>query len=259
MSLVQIKSHPPGGTIVLNRPDKRNALSRPLLEEIAQGLSDLHQEKKVRAVILTGAGSVFSGGMDLHEMHATSQSDDPQSQWFADAQQYRSVIEQMLRFPKPIIASVNGPALGGATGLVLAADIVIAAQSATFGIPATRRGLVAGMVAPLLTFRIGAGPAANLLLTGNTIDATEAARLNIFHELVEDDLVWARANDVAAEIGQASHEAITLTKRMLNETIGEQLSTLLAAGAAANATAKTTEAAVEGLAAFVERREPEWP
>ncbi len=115
------------------------------------------------------------------------------------------------------------------------------------------------MVAPLLNFRIGGGMAANLLLTGKTIDATEAARLNLFHEVVDEDLVWARANELAGQLSQAAHESVTLTKRMLYETIGEQLTTLLAAGAAANATAKTTEAAVEGVSAFVEKREPQWP
>ncbi len=135
-SLVNVRSHAPGGTIVLNRPNKRNAHSRQVLTDLSQGFSDLHQEKKVRAVILTGAGSTFCAGMDLHEIHATNQGDDPQLQWFEDAQQYRKLMEQMLHFPKPIIASVNGPVLGGGTGLMLAADIVIASKSASFGIPA---------------------------------------------------------------------------------------------------------------------------
>ncbi len=244
---------------MLNRPDKRNALSRQVLQDLAQAFSDLHQEKKVRAVILTGSGTSFCAGMDLHEIHATSRSDDPQPQWFADAQQYRKLLEQMLQFPKPIIASVNGPALGGGAGLLLASDIVIASKTATFGIPAPYRGVVAGMVAPLLNFRVGGGMAAHLLLTGKTIEADEAARLNIFQELVDDELVWARANDIAAEFANTSHEAVTLTKRVLYETIGENLPTLLAAGAAADATSKTTEAATEGVTAFIEKREPNWP
>src|SRR6187551_2041148 len=101
---VIVKKNVPSGTIVLSRPDKRNALSRQMLADLAQALDDLHQERKVRAVILTGAGSAFCAGMDLGEMQATSQQPDAASQWHADADQYRELIDKMLHFPKPIIA-----------------------------------------------------------------------------------------------------------------------------------------------------------
>ena len=173
--------------------------------------------------------------------------------------QYKELLEQMLLFPKPIIAAVNGPAVAGGAGLVLAADIVVAAPDAKFGLPEPRRGLVAGLVAPLLTFRIGAGPAANLLLTARLAEADEAYRLGIYHELTAHAMLWARAHQLAMECAKSAPESLQLTKRMLNETIGELLGTLLAAGAAASATARTTEAASEGLAAFLEKRNPKWP
>jgi methylglutaconyl-CoA hydratase len=255
---VLVKKNVPSGTIILNRPDKRNALSRQMLEDLAQALDDLHQERKVRAVILTGAGTAFCAGMDLAEMQATSQQPDAFQQWHSDAVQYRELIDKLLLFPKPIIAAVNGPAVAGGAGLVLASDIVIAAPEAKFGLPEPRRGIVAGMVSPLLAFRIGASHAANLLLTARTIEASEAHRIGIYHELIANDLVWARGHDVAGEIAKSAPEAILLTKKLLNETIGEHLATLLSAGAAASATARTTDAAREGLAAFLEKREPKW-
>src|SRR3954467_4621697 len=110
---VLVKKNLPSGTIVLNRPDKRNALSRQMLTDLAQAFDDLHQERKVRAVIITGAGTAFCAGMDLDEMQATSQQPDALLQWHNDAIQYREVLTQMLRFPKPIIAAVNGPAVAG--------------------------------------------------------------------------------------------------------------------------------------------------
>jgi methylglutaconyl-CoA hydratase len=255
---VIVKKTVPSGTIVLNRPDKRNALSRQLLADIGQALDDLHQERSVRAVVLTGAGSSFCAGMDLAEMQATSQQPDAFSQWHADAVQYRELIDKMLRFPKPIIAAVNGPAVAGGTGLVLASDIVLAASEAKFGLPEPKRGVVAGMVAPLLVFRLGASHAANLLLTGRLIDSGEAHRIGLAHEVVKAELVWARAQEIAAEIATSAPESIQLTKRLLNETIGEHLGTLLTAGAADSATARTTESAREGLAAFLEKRPPKW-
>jgi methylglutaconyl-CoA hydratase len=255
---VTVKRTLPSGTIILNRPDKRNALSRQMLTDIAQALDDLHQERKVRAVILTGAGTAFCAGMDLAEMQETSQQPDAQLQWHHDAVQFRELIDKMLQFPKPIIAAVNGPVVAGGAGLMLASDIVIATPSAKFGLPEPRRGIVAGMVAPLLAFRIGASHAANLLLSARTIEPSEAHRIGLFHEIVDTDLVWARAQELAGEIAKSAPEAILLTKRMLNETIGEHLGTLLSAGAAASAAARTTDAAREGLAAFLEKREPKW-
>jgi methylglutaconyl-CoA hydratase len=257
--LVRIRKDVPSGTIILNRPDKRNALSRRMLLELKRAFDDLHQERKVRAVILTGAGSAFCSGADLQEIQDSSKEDDAWAQWRSDAVQYKELLETMLLFPKPIIAAVNGPAVAGGAGLVLASDITVATPEARFGLPEPRRGLVAGMVAPLLAFRIGGGPAANLLLTARLAPAEEAHRLGIYHELTSSDTIWARAHQLAEQCAASAAESLQLTKRMLNETIGEHLSTLLAAGAAASATARTTEAAEEGLAAFLEKREPDWP
>jgi methylglutaconyl-CoA hydratase len=255
---VTVKKNSPSGTIVLNRPDKRNALSRQMLNDLTQAFDDLHQERNVRAVILTGAGSSFCAGMDLVEMQATSQQPDAFVQWHADAVQYRELIDKMLRFPKPIVAAVNGPAVAGGCGLVLASDIVIASTEAKFGLPEPKRGVVAGMVAPLLVFRLGASHAANLLLTGRLIESAEAHRIGLAHEVVPSELVWARAQEIAGEIATSAPESIQLTKRLLNDTIGEHLGTLLTVGAADSATARTTDAAREGLAAFLEKRPPKW-
>ena len=143
--------------------------------------------------------------------------------------------------------------------MVLASDIVIATPDARFGLPEPRRGLVAGLVAPLLVFRIGGSYSANLLLTAELISAEEARRVNLYHQLVSSDLIWAKAHEIAVNCARSAPESLLLTKRMLNETIGEHLGVLLAAGAATSATARTTEAAAEGLAAFLGKREPKWP
>lgn len=253
-----VKKHVPSGTIVLNRPERRNALSRQMMSDLSQALDDLHGEKQVRAVILTGTGNSFCSGMDLYEMREHATSERPHDEYHDDAVQYSELIEKMMRFPKPIIAAVNGPAMAGGMGLVLASDIVIAASEATFGLPEPRRGLVAGMVSPLLAFRLGASHAARLLLTAEEIGAPEAQRLGLVAHVTMYDMLWARAHDLAQRIALGAPQAIQLTKRMLNETIGEHLGTLLAAGAAASATARTTSAAEEGLKAFIEKREPKW-
>ncbi|MGD9724451.1 MAG: enoyl-CoA hydratase/isomerase family protein [Pirellulales bacterium] len=256
--IVKIQVHEHTATITLNRPDKRNALSRGLIAELHQALDDLHLERRVRGVIVTGAGPAFCAGMDLSEMLANAAAQDPQSRWHEDSIAYHELIETMLRFPKPLVAAVNGPAVAGGAGIVMACDLVVATESAAFGFPEPRRGIVAGMVAPLLAFRIGGSRAALLLLTARIIDAREALHFGLFHELVAEDKIWARAHELVGEVAQSAPEALQLTKRLLNETVGEELFSQLVAGAAVSATSRTTEAAAEGLAAFQEKRAPKW-
>lgn len=257
-SRVKVRVHAPSGTIILQRPEKRNALTRFMMLEIQQALDDLHQERRVRAVIVTGAGTAFCAGVDLSELHATLGANDALEQWQRDMLQVKRLYQTMLEYPKPIIAAVNGPALGVGAGLVLASDIVLGTPGAQFGLPEPRWGLVAGVASPLLAFRVGAGVAGHLLLSGDRLDAQDALQRGIYHRIVPFDQAWAAAHEQALQCAQAAPEAVQLTKRMLNETIGEQLGTLLNAGAAVAATACTTDAAAEGLTAFVEKRPPQW-
>ena len=253
---VKLKKHPPSGTIILNRPEKRNALSRAMLRELLQALQDFHLERQVRAVILTGAGDAFCAGADLSELQESSRTPEAQQQWYRDAIQLKELVEFMLRFPKPIIAAVNGAAVADGAALVLASDLAIGTPTASFGFPEPRRGLVAGIAAPLLAFRAGGAVASRLLLEAELITAAEAQRLHLYQEIIENDKAWARAHELAGKCAESAPEALQLTKRTLNETVGEQLETLLAAGAAAMATSRTTEAATEGVNAFLESAMP---
>ena len=196
--------------------------------------------------------------IDLREVHDSTKDDDALEQWHQDAVQFKELLQKMMLYPKPIIAAVNGPAVGAGATLALASDIVVASPEATFGYPEARRGLVAGLAAPLLSFRIGSGRAANLLLSARLIEADEAHRIGVYHEMTSSDAIWARSHALAEDCAKCAPESLQLTKRLMNETVGEHLGTLLSAGAAASATACTTEAAKEGLAAFLEKREPNW-
>lgn len=256
--LVKVQVHDEAGTILLNRAEKRNALSRELVAELDQAIEDLHLERRARAVIITGAGTAFCAGLDLVEMHETAQLPSARTQWETDSLAYRDLLEKMLRFPKPLIAAVNGPAMAGGAGLVLACDIVVAAHEARFGLPEPMRGIAAAAVAPLLAFRVGAGPAAFLLTTAGVISAERAQHLNIYHELVDQHWCWTRAKELAAHCAKCAPTALQLNKKMLNETIGEEMLRQLTSGAAMSASSRTTEAAVEGLKAFREKREPNW-
>ncbi len=255
---VQVRKDVPSGTILLNRPNRRNALSQEVVKLLLEAFEDFQQERSVRAVILTGTGNTFCSGTDLQELQDIAAQPDAMEAWQADTRQFLELIEYMLRFPKPIIAAVNGWIVGSGAALMLAADVVIAGTSARILMPESKRGLISGIAAPLLAFRVGTGPAANILLSGNTIDANQALKLSLFHETVEDDFVWARSQELCKQFAMGAIQSHQLTKRLLNETIGEQLFTQLSIGAANTAAARTTDAAVEGIAAFLEKREPNW-
>lgn len=255
---VQIRKDGPSGTIVINRPDRRNALSREIVEMLSQALDDFYAEKSVSAVILTGTGDTFCSGTDLHQLKETSESPNALETWHRDARGFLELIEKMLRFPKPIIASINGWVVGSGVSLMLASDIVVAGTESQLLMPEARRGLNAGITTPLLSFRIGTSMASSILYSATSIAAENALKLGLFHETVANDLVWARSFELARQCAAGARESHQMTKQLINETIGERLFTQLSIGAANMAAARTTMAAKEGVDAFLEKRDPNW-
>jgi enoyl-CoA hydratase/carnithine racemase len=233
-----------------------------MIEDLQTAFSDVHQEKRVTAVVLSGSGSDFCAGLDLHVMQeiAAMPQSEAGTEWYTTWNQLTRLLEQMLRFPKPIIAAVDGSALGAGLSLALAADLIVASESAFLGSVAIRRGLVGATTNALLAFRFGSALAARLSLTGQPIDANEAYRLGmICDKPVPSSQVWVAAVDWANRCSQAPREAVQATKKVLNEDIGEALMTHLAAGAATSASICSTDAAIEGIDAFCQKRPPDWP
>ncbi|MFK8111636.1 MAG: enoyl-CoA hydratase/isomerase family protein [Rubripirellula sp.] len=254
MQFVDVKIHDNVATILMERPGARNALNPQLLEDLSTAFSDVHQEKRVRAVVLTGAGDHFCSGLDLKVLAEIAEMPELNAlpEWLTVWRTLSELFEQMLLFPKPIVAAVDGAAVGAGLGLALAADLVVATTRSEFSAIAIRRGLVGGATAALLSFRCGGAMAARMLLTGASIDANEAHRLGIIGTPVDPSQIWVAASELAAECTHAPRESVQATKRVLNERIGEELLTQLATGAADSATACTTESAVEGIRAFLE-------
>jgi len=255
---IQIRKNIPSGTIILNRTDKKNALSREMVGMLKQSLEDFLPEKKVRSIILTGAGDTFCTGTDLVQIQETSQNINAMQTWHEDVNAFRSLIEYMLRYPKPIIAAINGPIAGSGLALALASDIVVTAQSAEVALPEPLRGLSHGLTPPLLSFRVGSGPAARVLLGGASVDSKTGKELGIFHHVVDENLVWVKAQEIAQTIADGARESYQMTKQFLNDTVGESLFMQLSIAAANMAAARTTPAAKEGIAAFLEKRETDW-
>jgi len=258
---VEVKIHEGVATIIMSRSQVCNALHPQMLEELATAFSDVHQEKKVQAVVFSGSGSHFCSGMDLNTLRAISELEpnDALPQWYRIWERLSELYEAMLRFPKPVVAAIDGGAIGAGLGLALASDLIVCSESAFFSAPAINLGLVAGSTAALLDFRFGSAVAAQLLLTGNPLDSKQAFHLGLTSEPIASDQIWVRAHALASQCAKAPREAQQATKRILNEGVGESLFTLLASGAAQSAAACTTDAATEGILAFLEKREPQWP
>ena len=260
MDLVNVKVHAPTATIILDRATADNRLDERLIEQFSQALDDLHQERKVKAVVLTGAGANFCCGLDLHELHSYTQLNELEAMplWILSWQRLAELIEKMLRFPKPIVAAVDGQAAGAGLSLALASDLVIASQSATFSAPTVQQGIVPGVLAPLAIHRLGSALASRLLYTSQAFSAAEAHQQGWVAQVVNSDQIWVAANECANRCTQAPLQTISAVKRLLNETIAEQLFNQLSVGAATAATVASTEAGVEGLKAAIEQRAPKW-
>ena len=141
---------------------------------------------------------------------------------------------------------------------MLACDYVVADHNAKLMMPEAKLGLFSGVTTALLAFRIGAGRASSILMSPNELPPETARSIGLFHETVDSELVWARCQEISSQIASGSHQTHLLAKQMLNQTIGEELFTQLSIGSANTAAARSTEKALEGVNAFLEKRQPNW-
>jgi enoyl-CoA hydratase len=191
------------GLLTLNRPQKRNALSRAFREEVVQRLDELAKSDGVRVVILTGAGPVFCAGFDRSEF-----AEGGMEETFAEATEYH---RRVFTFAKPLIAAVNGPALGGGCDLAAMCDFRLAASTATFGQPQIRFGAAAAY--DLMRVVMGSGAAREMCSTGRTIDAEEALRIGLVNHVVPPEELVAAARGLAGEIASLPDGVPEMAKR----------------------------------------------
>ena len=192
--------------LTLNRPAKKNALSIALRDEVTAALERLAADDGVRVVVLAGAGGAFSAGFDLDEFRRSLEEPGLYERIWASGDPYH---ERLLRFPLPLVAAVDGIALGGGVDTAVLCDLRIASTRASFGHPEASFGDV--VYAPLHDL-IGGAAARELCLTGRRIDAAEALRLGLVSEVVEPDALAARVLDVAVTIARAPRELLMRTK-----------------------------------------------
>src|SRR5579871_264338 len=191
----------PIATITLNRPDKRNAISYELIDDLLGALAEL-DKSPAQVVVLTGAGKAFCSGMDLDNLRAiTSRSHDDNVR---DSQTMARLFRSLYDFPKPTIAAVNGPAIAGGCGLATLCDFTLAVPEAKFGYTEVRIGFVPAIVSTFLLRQVGEKQARDLLLTGRIISAEEALRLGLASEVVAAEKLQERARELASSLLQNS-------------------------------------------------------
>jgi isohexenylglutaconyl-CoA hydratase len=247
--------------ITLNRPERKNALSPRMVDELLLVFTSVIARAELRAIVLRGAAHTFCAGADVKEMQAPL-ADDPLERRRQVARGNRRLGDLLMAVEaaaQPVISVVEGAVLGGGIGLVCASDVALAARDARFGLPETGLGLVPAQIAPFVVQRIGLTHARRLMLTGARVDATEAERLGLVNA-VFDDLAALDAGLVKLlnDIRRCAPGANARTKRLLFSSLGLELTATLDLAAQVFAEASVSDEAREGTQAFLEKRQPKW-
>ena len=249
--LIKTKSECNGEVLILslNRPEKRNALNVKLLEELIQKIDSL--ESKVRVVILKGEGSIFCAGIDLKEAMNEATANPL-------ILQLSTLYKLLYTLPVVTIAAVQGAAMAGGAGLAAACDITVAAEEAHFGFPEVKRGLVAALVLTLLRRQLSERAIRELLLIGESIDATKALYIGLVNHKVPLEILSEESMRIAKLALKASPEAIVETKKFIEDLRSTPIDQELKQALIYNKQARTHWAAEEGINAFLEERTPVW-
>ncbi len=249
-------------TILLNRPEKRNALNHQLIEDLTHALESFAASQTCRVVIVTGAGSSFCAGLDLEHLRAMIHHSGEASateDYLADAQRIATLLRTLYDLPKPSIAAVNGPAIAGGMGIATLCDFTLAVPEAKFGYTEVRIGFIPAVVSAFLRTQIGEKASRDLLLTGRLLSATEAQSLGLVNRIVPEPELLAEAKNLAQRLLRNSPAAMESTKRLLRHFTDHHLPNDIEAAIRASVDARSSADFQEGVSAFLEKREPRWP
>ncbi len=241
--------------LTLARPDKRNAISTQMIEDLLAALAEA-QSSAARVVILTGEGKAFCSGMDLDELRAIATRTP--ADHLEDSRRMARLFRTVYSFPKPLIAAVNGHALAGGCGLATLADFTIAVPEAKFGYTEVRVGFIPALVSVFLRRQIGEKRARDLALTGRLFDAAEAQAIGLVDMVVPAADLMTEARKLAANLIAASPTSLLRTKRLIVQFSEADLDREISMAIKENADIRSTPDFREGVAAFLEKRPPKW-
>lgn len=245
----------PVATITLSRPEKRNAITTQMIDEMQAALNDI-ESGPANVAILTGAGKAFCAGMDLEGLRALSTQSAEEN--LADTRRMAGIFRRLWAFPKPLIAAVNGAAIAGGCGFATLCDFTLAVPEASFGYTEVRIGFLPAIVSVFLRRQVSDKVVRDLLLTGRIVTAEEGLRLGLVTEIVPAPQLIERARQLAGTLLANSPSGLLRTKYLLRRYEEAYVDREIEWAIAENAASRATADFREGLAAFLEKRKPAW-
>jgi methylglutaconyl-CoA hydratase len=242
--------------LTLNRPETRNAFDEVMIREIHQAVEEAGSLDSVRALVLTGEGTAFSAGANIDWMRRMGEEDFEANH--TDAIGLAHMLDALALCPKPTVARVNGPAIGGGTGLVAACDIAVGIESAFFSFSEVKIGLVPACIAPHVIRRVGEGRAGELFITGRRIDAAEAERIGLLNFITLIGELDEMVEGILNQIVTSGPEAVKSAKRLVRTVMKQGREEAINYTARLIAELRTSEEGREGTRAFLEKRKPGW-
>lgn len=254
MEELLIRHDGPVRRITLNRPNRRNALSRTLVSELHRAFADIEEGGETRVVVLAGEGSSFCAGGDISEFVAAAQEGHAAS----DASRLAATLHAIAICPVPVVARVQGAAFGGGVGLIAVADIAIAAEGTRFSLSEARLGLVPAVISPYVIAGLGPRAATAQMLLAAPFDAEEALRLGLIHQTVPESALDNAVETAISHLLQGAPGALATVKRLPGMLADADASTAQAVTAMLLTERLASDEAREGLTAFLEKRSPTW-
>ena len=254
---LEIELAGPVATIWMNRPDLHNAFDETLIAELTAACIALDEDKDVRVVVLAGRGKSFSAGADLNWMKRAANNGVDEN--LNDARALARMLRVLAKLKKPTIARVQGAALGGGTGLTAACDIAVASSKAFFATSEVKFGIIPSAISPYVVRAIGARQAYRYFQSAERIDATRARELGLVHETVDPEQLDAKVQEVVSALIQGGPLAQSAAKKLIRAVNNQPINDNLVEDTAHRiAHLRATPEACEGIAAFLEKRQPNW-
>lgn len=244
-------------TIILNRPDVRNALNDILVQELSDTLMQLETEKSIKVILLASSGPIFSSGADLNWMQAAALMSRQEN--IEDAKKLSQLLQTLHAFPKPTLVKIQGPAYGGALGLICCCDIAIASENAVFSFSETRIGLAPAVISPYAIAAIGRRAAQRYFLTAEVFDAKKACEIGLIHATTGENELSGNCDTILKTLLANGPLALQKTKQLIKDVADapfEKATRALTENLIADI--RCSEEGREGIKAFLEKRKPLW-
>ena len=254
---LEIEHHAQLATVWLNRPDVRNAFNDISIAEITHAFRQLDQDRQSRVIVLAARGKAFCAGADLNWMKKMAGHTDEEN--LMDARALAEMLKVIYRCSKPVIARVQGDCYAGGIGLVAACDMVVATDNAGFCLSETRLGLIPATISPYVIRAIGERAARRYFLTAERFDATEARRIGLVHEVVDEALLDKETIRLSDALLACSPHALDEAKRLIHDVSCQPIDDALIADTVRRiADIRSSEQGREGVQAFLNKRKPFW-